>query len=469
MPPAVPPPSRTTSGYRGLSLWHDTIDDIEPRPSLASDSEVDVAIVGAGYTGLWTAYHLVSADPTIRVAVLEKEVAGFGASGRNGGWCSALFPASLKRMAAERGRDAAVRMQHRLHETVAEIGRVTAAEGIDCHFDQGGYLSVARNPAQLERLREEAADHRAWGFGEDDHRLLDAPEVTEVAAVTDALGGAFTPHCAASHPARLVRGLADAVERRGVAVHERTNAVDVRSHRVVTPHGTVRAEHVVLATEGYTPTVAGRRRAIAPIYSLMTATEPLPDHVWEQIGLENRTTFADNRHLTIYGQRTRDGRIAFGGRGAPYHYASKVSPLYDRDERVHASLRRILVELFPVLDGVTFTHSWGGNLGVPRDWFPSVRHDRHTGLAFAGGYVGDGVATSALAGRTLAAMLRGADPVGLATLPWAGRTSRDWAPEPLRWIGVNAVTALMTSADWSERRTGRPSRAASAFWTAIGQ
>ncbi|NUR79118.1 MAG: FAD-dependent oxidoreductase [Dermatophilaceae bacterium] len=468
MPPALPP-TRTTSGYRGLSLWHDTIDDIEPRPSLATDTEVDVAIVGAGYTGLWTAYHLVSADPTIRVAVIEKEVAGFGASGRNGGWCSALFPASLKRMAVERGRDAAVRMQQRLHEMVAEIGQITEAEGIDCHFDQGGYLSVARNPAQLERLREDAADHRAWGFGEEDHRLLDPHEVTQIAAVTDALGGSFTPHCAAIHPARLVRGLADAVERRGVVIHERTSAVDVRSRRVVTPHGTLRAEHVVLATEGYTPTVAGRRRAIAPIYSLMTATEPLPDDVWAQIGLEGRTTFADNRHLTIYGQRTRDGRIAFGGRGAPYHYASKVSPLYDRDERVHASLRRILVELFPVLGGVTFTHAWGGNLGVPRDWFPSVRHDRHTGLAFAGGYVGDGVATSALAGRTLAAMISGDDPEGLVTLPWAGRTSRDWEPEPLRWIGVNAVTALMTSADWSERRTGRPSRAASAFWTAIGQ
>jgi len=464
MIPAMPP-----SGYRGLSLWHDTIDDIEPRPSLDTDIDVDVAVVGAGYTGLWTAYHLVAADPSIRVAVIEKEVAGFGASGRNGGWCSALFPASLKRMAAERGRDAAVRMQHLLHDTVADVGRIAAAEGIDCHFDQGGYLSVARNPAQLERVREEVADHREWGFGEEDHRLLDAHEVTAIAGVSDALGGSFTPHCAAIHPARLVRGLADAVERRGVVVHERTAAVDVRSHRVVTAHGTVRAEHVVLATEGYTPTVAGRRRAIAPIYSLMTATEPLPDDTWAQIGLEKRTTFADNRHLTIYGQRTRDGRIAFGGRGAPYHYASKVSPLYDRDARVHAALRRILLELFPVLDGVTFTHAWGGNLGVPRDWFPSVRHDRHTGLAFAGGYVGDGVATSALAGRTLAAMIRGDDPDGLATLPWAGRTSRDWEPEPLRWLGVNAVTALMTSADWSERRTGRPSRAASAFWTALGQ
>ncbi|MEW1952626.1 FAD-dependent oxidoreductase [Terrabacter sp. NPDC080008] len=458
-----------SSGYRGLSLWHDTIGDIAPRPGLDGDVEVDVAVVGAGYTGLWTAYHLVCADPSIRVAVVDKEVAGFGASGRNGGWCSALFPASLKRMAAERGRDAAVRMQRVLNETVADVGRLATAEGIDCHFDQGGYLAVARNPAQLERVRAEVADHRSWGFGEEDHRLLDAHEVTAVAGVSKALGGSFTPHCAAIHPARLVRGLADAVERRGVRIYEQTTAVDVRSRRVVTASGTIRAEHVVLATEGYTPTVSGRRRAIAPVYSLMTATEPLPEETWAEIGLENRTTFADNRHLTIYGQRTRDGRIAFGGRGAPYHYASKVSPRYDRDERVHATLRRILVELFPVLDGVAFTHAWGGNLGVPRDWFPSVRHDRHTGLAFAGGYVGDGVATSALAGRTLAAMIRDDDPHDLASLPWAGRTSRSWEPEPLRWLGVNAVTALMTSADWSERRTGHPSRAASAFWSVLGQ
>ena len=457
------------SGYRSLSLWHDTIDDdFHPRPALASDLEVDVAIVGAGYTGLWTAYHLLRADPGIRVVLLEKEVAGFGASGRNGGWCSALFPASLKRMASERGRDAAVRMQKRLHETVAEVGRLADEEGIDCHFDQGGYLSVARNPAQLERVREEVADFRAWGFGEADHRMLDAAGVAEFARVSDALGGSWTPHCAAIHPARLVRGLAEAVERHGGVIHERTSAVDVRSRRVTTPHGTVRAEHVVLATEGYTPTVAGRRRAIAPVYSLMTATEPLSDDVWAQIGLERRTTFADNRHLTIYGQRTRDGRIAFGGRGAPYHYGSTVSPTFDRDERVHAMLRQILVELFPVLADVRFTHAWGGNLGVPRDWFPSVRHDRHTGLAFAGGYVGDGVATSALAGRTLAAMITGDDPEDLSSLPWAGRTSRAWEPEPLRWLGVNAVTALMSSADWSERRTGRPSRAASAFWTAMG-
>ncbi len=460
----------SSSRYRGLSLWHDSLDeDLTPRPALEGDLDVDVAVVGAGYTGLWTAYHLMLADPGLRVAVIDQEVAGFGASGRNGGWCSGLFPTSLRRMAVERGRDAATRMQRVLNETVPEVGRVAAAEGIDCHFVQGGFLSVARNEAQLQRLRAEVADLASWGFGPEDHRLLAAPEVHELALVDGALGGVWTPHCAALHPARLVRGLARAVERRGVTILERTPAIDVRSRRVVTPHGDLRAEHVVLATEGYTPALSGRRRAIAPVYSLMTATEPLPDDVWQQIGLEGRATFADNRHVVIYGQRTQDGRIAFGGRGAPYHYGSRVSPSYERDEGVHSMLQRILVDLFPVLGHVTFTHAWGGNLGVPRDWFPAVRHDRRTGLGFAGGYVGDGVATAALAGRTLAAMILDDDPDDLASLPWAGRTSRPWEPEPLRWLGVNAVTALMTAADRSERRSGRPSRAAAAFWSAIGQ
>ncbi|GAA6525275.1 FAD-dependent oxidoreductase [Intrasporangium sp. DVR] len=458
------------SDYRGLSLWHDTVgEELTPRPALAGDLDADVAIIGAGYTGLWTAYHLALADPGTRIVVIDKEIAGYGASGRNGGWCSALFPTSLRRMALDRGRAGAVRMQHLLNATVPEVGRVAAAEGIDCHFDQGGSLSAARNPAQLERIRAHVADYQAWGFGADDHRLLDAGEVHEIAAVDGALGGSWTPHCAAIHPARLVRGLARAVERRGVTIHEQTAATDVHSRHVVTRHGTIRADHIVLATEGYTATIAGRRRALAPVYSLMTATEPLPEEVWDQIGLRDRTTFADNRHLVIYGQRTRDGRIAFGGRGAPYHYASRVSPAYERDDRVHATLQRVLVDLFPVLRDVAFTHSWGGSLGVPRDWYPSVRHDRRTGLAFAGGYVGDGVATSALAGRTLAALIRDDDPDDLASLPWAGRTSRSWEPEPLRWLGVNAVTALMGAADRSEQRSGRPSRAAAAFWTAIGQ
>ncbi len=454
--------------YRDLSLWHDGLPGSwEPRRALPGDLAVDVAVVGAGYTGLWTAYHLAKADPTLRVAVLEREVAGFGASGRNGGWCSALFPTSWARLARASSRDGAVAMQRALEDTVRQVGADAEAEGIDCRYVCGGMVGLARGPAQLARAREHVAAARAFGLGPDTLDLLGADAARARVGATRVDGALTTEHCAALDPARLVRGLAEAVERRGVTVYEQTPVTQVAPGRVDTAHGAVRAEHVLVATEGYTTQLPGRRRELAPVYSLMLATAPLPDVVWAEIGLAGREVFADERHLTIYGQRTADGRLAFGGRGAPYHWGSTVSPAYDRVERVHAALRTTLVDLFPVLHDVEVTHTWGGNLGVPRDWFPSVGLDRTTGLAWAGGYVGDGVATSHLAGRTVADLVLGRD-TDLVHLPWVRRRTRKWEPEPLRWAGVNAVTALMTRADRTEARTGRPSRAAAAFWRLLG-
>jgi glycine/D-amino acid oxidase-like deaminating enzyme len=264
-----------------------------------------------------------------------------------------------------------------------------------------------------------------------------------------------------------VRGLADVVERSGTAIYEKTAALSVEPGIVRTPYGDVRAEVVVRATEGYTPDLPGFHRDVIPMYSLMVATEPLSDEVWDSIGLSSRETFSDKRHLRIYGQRTRDGRIAFGGRGAPYHFGSKIAPEYDRDARVHRMLRHILVELFPALRGTSFTHAWGGNLGIPRDWYPSVRFDRRTGFASTGGYVGDGVATANLAGRTLADLITGTKSE-LVDLPWVDRQSRRWEAEPTRWLGVNAVTALMAVGDRTEARTGKPSRSVAAFWKTLG-
>jgi glycine/D-amino acid oxidase-like deaminating enzyme len=429
---------------------------------------VDIAIVGAGYTGLWTAYYLKKADPALRIAILEADFAGFGASGRNGGWCSAIFPSSLARVAKVAGsREAATQLQRALNATVDEVGRVTAAEGIDCHYAKGGTVVLARTQVQLDRAREEVEESRAFGFGEEDLRLLAAEEAAELADATDVLGATFTPHCAAIHPARLVRGLADAVERLGVPIYEQNPVTAIRDGVVHTPHGTVRAETVVRATEGYTATLDGFKRALAPVYSLMLATEPLPDALWSQIGLAQRQTFADHRHLIIYGQRTADGRLAFGGRGAPYHFGSSIKPEYDQEPRVHAELRRVLVELFPVLNDVKVTHTWGGALGVPRDWFASVGFDRTMKLAWAGGYVGDGVGASNLAGRTLADLLRG-QRTELTALPWVGHRSRPWEPEPARWLGANLGLRVMSAADAEEARTGRPSRRAALFGRFIG-
>jgi glycine/D-amino acid oxidase-like deaminating enzyme len=447
-------------------LWRATIEDDEwgpSRPALPGDADADVAVVGGGYTGLWTALSLLTIDPHLRVIVVDAHEVGFGASGRNGGWCSALLPMGLGAVRASHGTDAAVRLQRAMFATVDEVGRVAATEGIDCHFAKGGYVHLARSPVQAERLRHELRDWREFGFGDDDQRWLTASEAGARVGASHVEGGVYTPHCAAIHPARLVRGLARAVERRGGVIHEHTEASEIRQGLVVTTSGRVRAEVVVRATEAFTPSLRGHRRTLAPIYSLMVATEPLPATVFDEIGLAERETFNDARRMIVYGQRTADDRIAFGGRGAPYHFASAVRPRFDHDETIHRRLAASLVEMFPALAGAAITHRWGGAVAAPRDWWCSVGLDRATGLAWAGGYVGDGVATTNLAGRTLAALITGVDPDGLASLPWVGHHSRRWEPEPLRWLGISSIVRLPEAVDRYEARTGRAERWRSAI------
>ncbi|HET8603977.1 MAG TPA: FAD-dependent oxidoreductase [Marmoricola sp.] len=445
-----------------LSFWHATAgDDWAPRPPLTGDTTCDVAIVGAGLTGLWTAYYLIRADPSLRVVVLDAEVAGFGASGRNGGWCSALFPASLAKLASLPGssRAAALAQAAAMRESVDEVGRVLHAEDIDAHFHKGGTVVVARTPAQEARARREVEENAAWGL--EDHLLWLGPEEARARlGATGVRGATYSPDCARIHPARLVRGLARVVEAAGVRVHEQTRVSAIEGRRARTAHGTVTAEVVVRATEGYTPTLAGQRRSVVPVYSLVVATAPLPAEAWDVIGLADRETFSDHRHLIVYGQRTADDRLVFGGRGAPYHFGSRIRPGFDRVPRVHEQLRATLADLFPVLDatpgGVPVEHAWGGVLGIPRDWCASVGLDRSTGQAWAGGYVGDGVSTTNLAGRTLRDLVLGEE-TGLTRLPWVGHRSPRWEPEPLRWLGANAGLRVVQLADAEERTTGRPS------------
>ncbi len=451
-----------------MSYWMSSVeDDLSPRPALSGDRDVDVAIVGAGFTGLWTAYYLAIADPSLRIAVIEAEIAGFGASGRNGGWCSALFPRSVAALAREHGRDPAVALYRAMQASVDEVGRVAAAEAIDCHFAKGGTIVLARNRAQWTRAMAEVDQARAYGFAERDLALLGADEASAHCGATKVLGGTYTPHCAAIHPARLVRGLARAVERRGVTVLEQTRVTAIEPGTVHTGHGRVRAAVTVRATEGFTAALPGYRRAVVPVYSLMIATEPLPAAFWATAGLARRETFGDHRHLIIYGQRTADDRLAFGGRGAPYHFGSAIRPGYDRVPRVHAALAGTLRRLFPALGSARITHTWGGPLGITRDWHPSVGLDHANGLAWAGGYVGDGVSTTNLAGRTLADLILGRQ-TELTALPWVNHRSPRWTPEPLRWLGINVGLRLTASADAVERRSGRPARRAAAVARLLG-
>ena len=454
-----------TADYRSLSLWlDDHPDPLDPRPPLAGDTQVDVAIVGGGYTGLWTAYYLLRLDPSLRIIVVEREIVGFGASGRNGGWCVGELAAGPDRHERVAGNDAAHRFLGELSDTVDEVGRVAEREGIDCHYAKGGTIRLARNPAQLARQVEEVEHHqRSFGLTDDDLRLLDADEARAHLDATGIIGGLYFAHTAALHPVRLVRGLGEVVERLGGTIAEQTTATAIETGQVVTDRGTIRADVVVRALEGYTATLDGHGRTLAPLYSLMVATEPLDDDLWAQIGLSERETFADDRHLVIYGQRTADGRIAFGGRGAPYGYGSRIDRTIEQRSPIHDQIVETLVDLLPVLEGVSITHRWGGVLGVPRDWFPAVGFDRASGMAWAGGYVGEGVAAANLGGRTLADLITGTDSPRV-DLPWVGHRSRNWEPEPLRWLSINGALQVMGLADRSEARTGQESRLAQGMW-----
>lgn len=428
----------------------------EPREPLPGDLDADVVIVGAGYTGLWTAYYLARAQPDLRVVVLEQRFAGFGASGRNGGWLTNTVTGGRERYAESHGRDAAIAQQRALNETVDEVIAVAGREGIDADIVKGGEFGIARTPAQLARLRAAAAAEQAWPHT--DIEVMEAAAAASRIRIEGLLGGAWHPHCARVHPAKLVRGLAAAVERLGVKIHEQTHVREIAPGRAVTDRGTVRATHVLRATEGFTADFAAEHRTWLPMNSSMIVTDPLPASFWDTVGWGGRETLGDFAHVYMYAQRTADDRIAFGGRGVPYRYGSRVDTDGTTQERTIRSLTALLREFFPDASAVPIAHAWAGVLGVPRDWAATVCHDRATGLGWAGGYVGTGVTATNLAGRTLADLVLGHD-TERTRLPWVGHRAKKWEPEPLRWTAVNAIYTAYRMADRLEA-SGSSSRTA---------
>ncbi len=450
-------------GYGATSFWLETCDDdLTPRPSLDGSADADVAILGAGYTGLWTAYELLRREPGLKVIVVEREIAGFGASGRNGGWCAAGLQVSSATLERRFGRDGMTAIEDAVDSGVDEIGRVSAAEGIAVDYVKGGSLVVARGPSQLPALEAHWAALEAAGRT-GHYQRLNAAEAVERVRVSGTLGGIYGTQYASMHPGKLVRGLARAVERRGGTIHERTEVIEVEPGAggggvrpaLRTRRGELRANTVVLAGEAYLTQLRPWHRSLLPTYSLIVLTEPLTDDQWAEIGWRQRECVASYRLSIDYLNRTADGRILFGGRGAPYRFGSRIEPAYDRDERTHAMLRRFVEEWFPSLAGIRFTHAWGGPLGFPRDWLPTFSYDRRTGIASGRGYTGHGVATANLAGRVLADLITDRR-TELTELPLVDHRSPSWEPEPFRWLGVRYVQEALLRVDAKAERTGRP-------------
>jgi glycine/D-amino acid oxidase-like deaminating enzyme len=444
--------------YSRYSYWLETCgDDLTPRPALSGSVDVDVAILGAGFTGLWTAYYLLQQDPALTVAIVEREIAGFGASGRNGAWCTSGFPTSMDTLARKWSRQAAIDLHRAMVDAVDEIGAVDIQHGLGIGWQKGGMLMVARGPAQAHSIQSVADTFRRFGF-EDEVELLDRQHTDERIRITETVGSVWLKETAVIHPGRLVRGLARMVERLGATIYEQTLVTGFTGGAYPALHtdcGHVRAKTIALCGEAYMSQLPGVGRQLIPVYSLITLTEPLSDADWAEIGWQNRECVDSGRYTVDYLSKTADGRILFGGRGAPYHFGSKIDDAFDRHAETHEMLKSNVRTWFPRLKDVRFTHTWGGPLGWPRDYMPTFSYDPRTNVASSRGYTGNGVATANLGGRTLADLILGRE-TALTKLPPVKHKSPNWEPELFRFAGIRYVQRAFWGIDMKAERTGRP-------------
>jgi glycine/D-amino acid oxidase-like deaminating enzyme len=457
--------------YESYSYWLETAGEpLTPRPALASSQDVDVAILGGGYSGLWTAYYLLLTQPSLKIVILEKEIVGYGGSGRNGGWCSPRFPLSASMLQKRYGQEAARSQLLAVQAAVDEIERVCNQEKIDAGFRRAGTLSLARSEHQLKAIQ---AGHRAYEqIGLADHyQFLTPAQAEERIRVTNVHGALYTPDGASIHPGRLVRGLARAVEARGGIIYEQTAVEDFVSGEKAclrTSAGEVRARKaIVLAGEAYLTRFPKLHRSLLPVYSLICLTEPLSAEQWKAIGWQQGENVASARSSVVYLTKTGDGRILFGSRGAPYAFGSKISDEQDRHTETIALIQQSLRDWFPALAGIRFTHSWGGPVAMPMDWMPSVSYSPSIRIAHIGGYTGQGVSTSNLAGKLLAGLIT-QTLTGLEALPMAQRTSPRWIMEPLRWTVVRSMQHALQHAD-DVTEAGKPQPISGAIAEFLGR
>jgi len=448
-------------------------DDVDPAP-LPREKQ-DLVIVGGGLTGLWSAYYARQAHPDWAITIIEARHIGYGASGRNGGWLSTLLPGNRTKFAeavdrarkddptgpvGSAGLDGVASVsafQSALFDSIDEVLDVCKAESIDAHQIRGGHIDVAQTEAGLSRLRDLEAGNEQFGYGPEDMQFLDAEATRARINVDGALGSLYFPGTAAIDPALLTRGLGHMLREQGVTICEATSARHIRKNSVATDRGPVRADTIFVCLEGYSDTVGGdlpglQGRQVIPVFSSMIATEPLSDDAWASIGWEGRECLGDTAHTFIYAQRTADGRIALGGRGAPYAFRSGLPGDGEVPAEVVDLLAGRLSSLFPDLE-FEVAHAWRGALGVTRDWCAGIFFDPTRRIGVARGYAGHGVTATHLAAKTLLDRAAGASSP-LTALPWNDHFSGQWEPEPIRWLGIRSMYKIFGLADAWESATG---------------
>ncbi len=428
-------------------LWLDDPTRPAPLEPFRGQVTTDLAVVGGGYTGLWTALRAKERYPELDVHLLEAGDCGWQASGRNGGFCAASLTHGFFN-GRERWPDELAELDRLGAANLDAIEATVAEHGIDCHFERTGALDVATRPHQVEELAEGAAEMREAGHDIElldaaaTRRLVDSP--TYLAGLVDREGTALV------EPARLAWGLRRACLDRGVVIHEQTLVRDLSDDgkhlELSTDSGTLRARWVALATNAFPPLLRRLRLYTVPVYDHVLATEPLTDEQMAAIGWTGREGVGDSANLFHYYRLTRDNRIVWGGYDAVYHYGSKIAPALEQNDRTHELLARHFFETFPQLEDVRFSHRWGGVIDT------CTRFSAFFGTAYAGrvayalGYTGLGVGATRFGADVMLDLLQGED-TERTRLEMVRERPLPFPPEPARAIGINLTRWSLGRAD----------------------
>jgi glycine/D-amino acid oxidase-like deaminating enzyme len=436
------------------NYWLEGLSDPVTVP-LAGNADVDVVVIGGGYTGLWTALQLRERDAGLRIMVCEAEVVGHGASGRNGGFCDPSLTHGLAN-GLRHFPDEIRELETLGADSYRGMRRFLDEHAVDCDLEPTGMIDLAVAPWQVADLREATELHHRFG---QQAELLEGARLSEHIRSPMVLAGLRRPDGGAVlHPAKLAVGLRRVAREQGIAVHERTPLTDLRpvgaGVAATAPGGTVRAAHAVLATNAYSaPLLARTRRHFVPVYDYVLVSEPLTADQLAAIGWKHREGLADAGNQFHYFRLTADDRILWGGYDAVYRYGGAVGPAHDADRTTFARLEAHFVQMFPDLAAVRFPYRWGGAIATTTRFTPVFGEALDGRVHYALGYTGLGVAATRFAGRVLAERI--CDPSSpLLRLRYTTTQPFPFPPEPLRWVGVQLVRSALAKADRREGRRG---------------
>jgi glycine/D-amino acid oxidase-like deaminating enzyme len=434
-----------SENYEEKSFWLKDYGLYEPDPSLKGEVKADVAVIGGGFTGLSTAHNLLLDEHSLRVTVLEAEVVGYGASGRNGGFSMTLFGLEPAVTKALFGQERTVEAHRYMEHAVDHVQELVKKYDLQSDYEHPGFLRVATTPGFVKRIQHDMEILVQMGI-----TGLEWWEADRVRQEVDSplfLGAWWEPRCGLLNPAKHVRELKRIAKEAGAVIHERTPVVSIergQAFTLHTPQGKVIADRIIFATNAWSHLFPQLRRRQVPAFTHMVITEPLSEERLSTIGWRNRQGIEDARNFVHYFRLTADNRLAMGGSDVSIAFGADMER--DLNEHVFEDLERDVLRLFPALKDIRFADRWGGPVSVPIDMAPAIGFVGDRRAIYSLGCVGHGVSMAQLNGRTIADLLLEKD-TDLTHVWFVGRRTLPWPPEPLRFVASHAIRGYMRIED----------------------